>query len=182
MALTNISGNSFNLFDTSTTDTTTAKTKNQSTTDKINQAFSYATKETNDALGKDTFLKLMISKLSNQDPLDPTDDSEFLSQLAQYTTMEQMMNMSETMTLQQGFDMVGKYVIVQYNDSYFTGTVDSVIYDKGEITLDVGGIKVSMDAVKEVMSKPYTPDDSSGDTTTDSSTDTTDKTEETTEN
>jgi flagellar basal-body rod modification protein FlgD len=101
----------------------------------------------------------MISKMSNQDPLDPTDDTEFLSQLAQYTSLEQMMNMSEAMTRQQGFDMVGKYVIISNNGSYYTGRVDSVIYDSGEISLDVGGVVVSMDAVKEILAEAYTSTD-----------------------
>lgn len=130
------------------------------------KAFSYAKEEDNDVLGKDTFLKLMLTKLSNQDPLSPTDDTEFLTQLAQYTSLEQMINMSSTIQLQQGFDMVGKYVVIEYQDSYYTGMVDSVIHDSGEIKLDVGGIVVSMDAVKEVMASEYVP--SEGDDAADS--------------
>lgn len=138
---------------------TSTSTERLSMAQKLNKAFSYAEEEDNDTLGKDTFLQLMISKMSNQDPLDPTDDTEFLSQLAQYTSLEQMMNMSEAMTRQQGFDMVGKYVIVSNNGSYYTGRVDSVIYDGGEISLDVGGVVVSMDAVKEILAEAYTSTD-----------------------
>lgn len=122
------------------------------------KAFSYAKEEDNDALGKDTFLQLMITKLSNQDPLSPTDDTEFLTQLAQYTSLEQMINMSSAIEMQQGFDMVGKYVIIEYKDSYYSGKVDSVIHDSGEIKLDVGGMIVGMDAVKEVMASEYVPE------------------------
>lgn len=114
-----------------------------------------AKKEDEDSsiIGKDTFLQLMIAKLSNQDPLNPTDDTEFLSQLAQFTTLEQMVNMTGAITMQQGFDMVGKYVIAEYNGGYVTGRVDSVIYDSGEISLDVGGAIISMDNVKEVLAE-----------------------------
>ncbi len=42
---------------------------------------------------KDTFLKLMVAQIKNQDPLNPTDPNQFLGQLAQFTELEQMMNL-----------------------------------------------------------------------------------------
>jgi len=126
-----------------------------------------ATENENSIIGKDTFLQLMIAKLSNQDPLNPTDDTEFLAQLAQFTTLEQMVNMTDTITLQQGFDMAGKYVIASYNGSFITGRVDSVIYDSGDITLDIGGALVSMDSVKEVLAEAINIENSGTETTPD---------------
>jgi flagellar basal-body rod modification protein FlgD len=51
-----------------------------------------ATKGTTDRLGSDkhTFLKLLVTQLSNQDPLDSTDDKKFVAQLAQFTSLEQL--------------------------------------------------------------------------------------------
>ncbi len=43
-----------------------------------------------DALGKDDFLKLLITKLQNQDPLNPTSDEAFIADLAQFSSLEQM--------------------------------------------------------------------------------------------
>lgn len=48
-------------------------------------------------LGKDAFLKILIAQLTHQDPLDPLKDTEFIAQMAQFSTLEQMTNMNETM-------------------------------------------------------------------------------------
>lgn len=150
-----IANNSVNLF-SDTSKTVSAREYTATSSDNENSI-----------VGKDTFLQIMIAKLSNQDPLNPTDDTEFLTQLAQFTTLEQMINMTDTMTAQQGFDMVGKYVIASYGNSYITGRVDSVIYDSGEITLDIGGVLVGMDNVKEVLAEQYTASEPSDGESTD---------------
>ncbi len=52
----------------------------------------------NDALGKDAFLKLLVTQMENQDPLDPQDNSAYLSQLAQFSALEQMTNVADNLS------------------------------------------------------------------------------------
>ncbi|WP_026689896.1 flagellar hook assembly protein FlgD [Alteribacter aurantiacus] len=73
-----------------------------------------------DDLDKDAFLKILITQLQNQDPLNPMEDKEFIAQMAQFSTLEQMANISSTLDKlvsapdQQSFtsygDMIGKKV------------------------------------------------------------------------
>jgi flagellar basal-body rod modification protein FlgD len=54
-------------------------------------------------LGKDAFLELLVTKLKNQDPTKPEDDSAMLAQLAQFSALEQMQQMNATLTSIAGF-------------------------------------------------------------------------------
>ncbi|RFA37712.1 flagellar hook assembly protein FlgD [Virgibacillus dokdonensis] len=47
-------------------------------------------------LGKDEFLKILMTQLKNQDPTNPMDDRQFVSQMAEFSSLEQMMNMSKS--------------------------------------------------------------------------------------
>jgi flagellar basal-body rod modification protein FlgD len=60
-----------------------------------NAAASVATKSK--SLDKDAFLRLLTTQLQNQDPLNPTDSTEFTAQLAQFSSLEQMSNVNETL-------------------------------------------------------------------------------------
>lgn len=51
----------------------------------------------NSELGKDAFLQLLITQLANQDPTNPMDDREFIAQMAQFSSLEQMQNMTKAM-------------------------------------------------------------------------------------
>ena len=51
----------------------------------------------NNELGKDAFLQILVAQLANQDPLSPTSDTEFIAQMAQFSSLEQMQNMNASM-------------------------------------------------------------------------------------
>ncbi len=80
----------------------------------------HPTAQNHGALGKDDFLKILIAQLQNQDPLNPMDDREFIAQMAQFSSLEQMMSMNTAMqtmlnvqlseTLVKHSELIGKEV------------------------------------------------------------------------
>ncbi len=78
---------------------TTKNVSNTSITDDLYYSnYKKPTKQTgNSELGKDAFLQLLITQLQHQDPTNPMDDREFISQMAQFSSLEQMQNMTKTM-------------------------------------------------------------------------------------
>ena len=86
-----------------------------------------------DELGKDEFLKILITQLTNQDPTEPMKDREFIAQMAQFSTLEQMTNLSTEFerlgALLQGgqaVSVLGKTVDVALGNGTVTGTVEEV--------------------------------------------------------
>jgi flagellar basal-body rod modification protein FlgD len=106
-----------------------------------------------DELGKDQFFKMLIAQLKYQDPLNPMDGADFSAQLAQFTSLEQLSNISETLDAQsanysqlvnlEAVGMIGKEVEASYVDpetaqqSTVTGTVSSVQFKDNSIYLTV---------------------------------------------
>ena len=70
-----------------------------------------ASRAVSNELGKDAFLKLLIAELANQDPLNPMDDREFIAQMAQFSTLEQMTNMTKAL---EGISSMEQYSVASY--------------------------------------------------------------------
>jgi len=64
-------------------------------------------------LGKDEFMKILMAQLQHQDPLSPMDDREFISQMATFSSLEQMMNMSSSIDTLVQSQMVSP--VIQYS-------------------------------------------------------------------
>lgn len=83
-------------------------------------------------LGKDAFLKLLIAELSNQDPLNPMEDREFISQMATFSSLEQMQNMNKTL---ESMADANKFSAVSY-----IGKAVSFVQGEGENAQQVAAI------------------------------------------
>lgn len=88
-------------------------------------------------MGKDDFLKLLITQLQNQDPTKPMEDKEFIAQMAQFSSLEQMNNMTDNLqkltgllSSSQAIGVLGKEVTVQTNNGWVSGNVDEVSQGK----------------------------------------------------
>lgn len=84
-------------------------------------------------LDKDDFLKILLTQLQHQDPTKPMEDKEFIAQMAQFSTLEQMTNMSEgfgkmaaRMESSQALSLLGKNVEIVSNGQAVAGVVEAV--------------------------------------------------------
>ena len=133
-------------------------------------------------LNYDSFLKLLIAKMKNQDPTDPMDASEQMSQLASFSQVEQtiqtnahLRSMLQAEALTRAGDLVGKYV--QSADDQVMGKVKEVeVYSDGVIVLTENNDKVLLQAGVVISDNPIvktTPGDNTGGSTDGSGDDTT---------
>lgn len=111
-------------------------------------------------LGKEDFLLLLVTQMQYQDPLNPQDDTDFVAQLAQFSSLEQMQNLNATTINSQAFTLVGKEVIIKTEDSTgkaheVQGTVDYVTMQNGKAYLSVDGSLYSIDDLKTVVDDIY---------------------------
>ena len=89
---------------------------------------------------KDMFLKLMVEQMSHQDPMNPTDGDQWLAQMAQFNSVEQLGNLVTGSSQSQAVGLLGKSVTYSTPDGAdHSGTVEKVAMAKSGPTLTVGG-------------------------------------------
>jgi len=92
---------------------------------------------------KNSFFKILAAELSNQDPTQSQDTTAYISQLAQFTTLEQMSSLNSTMTLSSAQGLTGKFVALDALDSKGVpqcGVVRAVYKHKGDVYVTVEGV------------------------------------------
>ena len=118
----------------------------------------FSTQSGSASADKDMFLKLLVAQMKYQDPMNPTDSSEFLSQSAQFTALEKMSTTAEQVTqlvgLQMAFgasSLVGRTVTYPMEDgTSVSGSVSSVKFTSNGPILTVDGVEVNFNEVTAV--------------------------------
>ncbi|HZJ58028.1 MAG TPA: flagellar hook capping FlgD N-terminal domain-containing protein [Clostridia bacterium] len=110
-------------------------------------------------LGKDEFLKILIIQLQNQDPLNPMEDKDFIAQMAQFSTLEQIQNLGKDFQSFKAMNLVGRMIYGEIdikNSSQIIpvlGRVSSVTFSEGRMHLGVGDYTLGLDELMTVFSE-----------------------------
>ncbi len=105
-----------------------------------------ATGQAGGELGKDEFLRMLITEMQNQDPLDPVDNKEMIAQLAQFSALEQMQNLNtqfeeyrQDVNLLMGLMLKGQEIDAKLADgTMVVGKIDRVFFRDGALSILVG--------------------------------------------
>lgn len=130
-----------------------------------NEAFSPATvaaytgggREVKDILGKDDFLRILITQLQHQDPIAPVEDTEFIAQMAQFSSLEQINNLvtqfttlSQTLSAGQSLQLLGREVEIANQGNAVRGVVESVtIGENPQIVVNNNSYQI--DAITRIL-------------------------------
>ncbi len=137
-----------NGIDTSAAAAAASKAKNDKTT------------SANSSLDKDAFLQLLVTQMQYQDPLEPTDNTEYMSQLAQFSELESMNNLSSSFSKSQALGLVGQYVILNTTNAagaqtQVAGLVQYVTVKDNQALLCVDDKYYTMDEFDSVVDYDY---------------------------
>lgn len=139
-----------------TTMNATEKFQTQNAVDSFNKTLTVNGRKTSNELGKDDFLKILIAQLSNQDPTNPLENTDFIAQMAQFSSLEQMTNMSQGFEKMAGLinsseaqSMLGKTVEVEAGEVAVKGQVEAATRGSQPQVL-VNGMYYSMDKIKAI--------------------------------
>lgn len=126
--------------------------------DRFNKTLTVNGRKASQELGKDDFLKLLMAQLTHQDPTEPMDNSQFIAQMAQFSSLEQMYNvsngftkMAQVMQSSEAAGTLGKVVDLDVEGEKVTGVVEG--FTRGENPqIQVNGNFYNMDYVRAVYS------------------------------
>jgi len=117
-------------------------------TTRANATTNSASTPVTNSMGENSFLNLLITQMQNQDPLNPMDDQQFVSELAQFSSLEQMTQLNQqfgTLAQQNQNILAASYLgkTVTYQDpsttTPVTGAVTAIDYVSGSPMLSIGG-------------------------------------------
>lgn len=139
-----------------TTMTSSEKFAVDNTVNNFNKANTVNGRTASQQLGKDDFLKLLITQLSNQDPTNPMEDTQFIAQMAQFSSLEQMTNMNESfnkmaamINSSQAAATIGRTVDIDVGDTTARGVVEATTMGSQPQVM-VNGMYYDLDKIKAV--------------------------------
>lgn len=126
--------------------------------DRFNKTLTVNGRKASQELGKDDFLKLLMTQMTHQDPTEPMDNSQFIAQMAQFSSLEQMYNvsngfnkMASIMQSSEAAGTLGKVVDLDVEGEQVSGVVEG--FTRGENPqIQVNGNFYKMDYVRAVYS------------------------------
>lgn len=132
-----------------------ATNKTSSSSSSVNKKAGSSTLDSSD------FLQLLAAQLANQDVSNPTDSTQFISQMAQFTSLQAMQTLSETANKQYGASLVGKKVMVSSTDTsgrtiVDQGIVSSMQHTSTANTLTINGKNYDLSTVVKVLNNVST--------------------------
>ncbi len=140
----------------STTMTSTEKFAVDNAVNNFNKTNTADGRTASQQLGKDDFLKLLLTQLTNQDPTSPMEDTQFISQMAQFSSLEQMTNMNESfkkmvsvINSSQAASTLGKSVEIDIGDSTARGMVEATSFGENPQVM-VNGMYYDMAKIKAI--------------------------------
>lgn len=139
-----------------TTMTSSEKFAVDNAVNNFNKANTVNGRTASQQLGKDDFLKLLITQLSNQDPTNPMEDTQFIAQMAQFSSLEQMTNMNESfnkmaamINSSQAAATIGRTVDIDVGDTTARGVVEATTIGSQPQVM-VNGMYYDLDKIKAV--------------------------------
>lgn len=113
------------------------------------------------SLDKDAFLQLLVAQMKYQDPLEPTNNTEYVAQLATFSQLEETQNQTTVIREQTAGSLIGKNVIIHSTDSTTgsttedMGVVDYVQKEGSKVYVYVNGNQYNYDDVYQILGDDY---------------------------
>ena len=132
------------------------KSKVDNAVNMFNKSITVNGRQPSQELGKDDFLKILMAQMTNQDPTSPMDNTQFIAQMAQFSSLEQMTNMSTNfeklasmVNASEAQSLLGRTVEIDLGDTTARGVVEGATRNSNP-QIQVNGMFYDMNKVKSV--------------------------------
>lgn len=130
------------------------------TSDASAQSISNTNKDNSTGMDSDAFLQLLVAEMQNQDPLEPTSNTDWIAQYATFTQVSEIQSIGDDMTNMKAQGLVGQYVMMKVkneegNTDIISGRVDYVTYENKKAFLNINGKPYSIDDLDTVADEKY---------------------------